>query len=172
MQHTETLLSNELFFFLKDNECHNQQSLSLKNCLISFCTSVLMLSRAALVLRSVDMKTLFRVYFAKFVLFLFVYLHLFRSVCLTQCKSDDKARMGWKWGEGGEKDGGCWRDRNSHRAVQCLYWTPPLRRSHPRLETNQRTRRATHMPEPTQHYANNAHTYTQMARLSSSQSAI
>lgn len=30
MQHTEMLLSNELFF-LKDNECYNQQSLSLKN---------------------------------------------------------------------------------------------------------------------------------------------
>lgn len=172
MQHTETLLSNELFFFLKDNECHNQQSLSLKNCLISFCTSVLMLSRAALVLRSVDMKTLFRVYFAKFVLFLFVYLHLFRSVCLTQCKSDDKARMGCEGGGERERRRLLEGQESSHTVVQCLYSTPPLRRSRPRLETNQWTHRATQMPEPTRHYNNNAHTNTQMARPRSTQSAI
>lgn len=36
---------------------------------------------------------------------MFVYLHLFRSVCLTQCKSDDKARMGREGGDvGGERE--------------------------------------------------------------------
>lgn len=56
-----------------------------------------------------------------------------------------------------------------HRAVKCLYSTRPLCCSHPRLETNQWTRRATQMPELARHYDNSAHAY---ARPRSSQSAI
>lgn len=119
------------------------------------------------------MKTLFRVNFAKFVPFFFCFVHLpasfpFSLPYAIEWRGEDRAERGWR-GRGESNTEVVGGMGSCYRAVKCLYSTRPLRCSRPRLETNQKTNRATQMPELTRHYDNNAHAY---ARPRSSQSAI
>ncbi len=107
----ETLLFNKVFFFLKDNECYNQQSLSSKNGLISFCSSVWY----CLVLLSYEDLGTWR-HFSGFILpnlsfFLFVCLHLLFSLPYAM-------QNGWQGEDGVEKGGEGGGERERWRLLE------------------------------------------------------